>query len=419
MNFPLTPFKRVLTRNDGGVWGDDPAGEGDTVVLRSTDIALDGSWAIDDPARRRLSASETLGARLEVGDLVVVKSSGSATHLGKSALVNRVVAEMRPCFANFVQRLRVAPDVDRRFAWYFMNSRFAAQQLDRFGTTTTGLRNLNGETLGALEFPLPPRSVQSAVADYLDRETTRLDALIAAKGRMVALLEEKRTVILLDAVAPHLAAGLPDGWAKTRLKYLFDSPAAGAWGEEADGRPHDILCVRVADFDRSRFRVDARAATLRSVDETVKRKCLLKQGDVLIEKSGGGDAQPVGFAVVFDLGTEAICSNFIARLRPVATVDPTYAGRVLAAAYRAECNVPFVKQTTGIQNLDMQAYLSLDWCVPPPAAQRAICERLASEFAALDEFKQTLATQLTLLQERRRVLITAAVTGELDIAEAA
>ncbi|MEX0972693.1 MAG: hypothetical protein WDZ46_05500, partial [Solirubrobacterales bacterium] len=180
----------------------------------------------------------------------------------------------------------------------------------------------------------------------------------------------------------------------------------------------DVLCVRVADFDRNRFRVDEQASTLRRIDTAARRKCLLQSGDVLIEKSGGGEAQPVGFAVAFDLGAAAVCSNFIARLRPKQGVEPAYAALVLAASYRAGCNMPFVKQTTGIQNLDLHGYLSIHWVVPGREMQISICNRLQSEFLDIDHLLSTLDEQMLLLGERRQALITAAVTGQVDIPEA-
>ncbi len=353
--------------------------------------------------------------------MIVVKSSGSASHLGKTALFTASVLEAPVCFSNFVQRLRTGTNLEPRYLWYFLNCDAAATQIDQLSSTTTGLRNISGDILGRLGVPVLAPGTQRAIVQHLDRETTRIDALIAARRRMVDLLEEQRTVILLSHVAPHLLARgqAPGSWSPTRLKYLFQSPVAGAWGGEADGGLLDTLCIRVADFDRKRFRVDERAATLRSVEQAVRSKCVLRQGDILIEKSGGGDAQPVGFAVVFDLDAEAICSNFVARLRPRPKIEPAYAGLIMAAAYRAGCNVSFIKQTTGIQNLDMAAYLSLRWYIPDRTSQVRICKHLQSVFSTIDRINETLGRQMVLLQEHRQALITAAVTGQLNILEAA
>ena len=57
-HWEVMPFKHQLDRNDGGVWGDDPDGEHDTIVLRSTEQTVDGNWKINDPAIRKLSPKE-------------------------------------------------------------------------------------------------------------------------------------------------------------------------------------------------------------------------------------------------------------------------------------------------------------------------------------------------------------------------
>ena len=112
MTWQAGQLKHWLSRNDSGTWGDEPSGAGDVEVLRSTDIALDGSWSIDEPAIRSVSEGERRKKTLETGDLVVVTSSGSEAHLGKTAIVTPEVASRRPCFANFVQRLTVGTDAD-------------------------------------------------------------------------------------------------------------------------------------------------------------------------------------------------------------------------------------------------------------------------------------------------------------------
>ena len=234
-----------------------------------------------------------------------------------------------------------------RFLHYWMRSKTAIDQYHLLvrGITTFD-RAVTRDDLDGMPVPLPPLPTQRAIADYLDRETARLDTLIAAKQRMVTLLEERRTVLLLNAVRPATA---PPTWKRMRLKYLFDSVQAGTWGSDPDGNDNDVLCVRVADFDRKRFTVNESASTQRSITSVERTRRNLRAGDVLIEKSGGGEGQPVGFAVRFDLSAQAVCSNFIARLRPASEIDPRYASVVMAAAYRSGLNIPYVKQTTGIK----------------------------------------------------------------------
>ena len=89
--------KSVLSRNDSGVWGDDPIDDG-VVVLRSTEQAVSGEWNITAPARRKLKPSEYGVYRLKENDLVVTKSSGSALHIGKTSIVTKDVEALDCCF---------------------------------------------------------------------------------------------------------------------------------------------------------------------------------------------------------------------------------------------------------------------------------------------------------------------------------
>ena len=199
-------LKTVLTRNDGGVWGDQPGNEG-TIVLRSTDQTIDGGWTIDDPAIRSLTSKEKTNSALKVGDLLVTKSSGSAMHIGKTSLVTDQVAELRPGFSNFMQRLRCSEELEPRIAWYLLNSPVGRQQLILRSNSTTGLANLSGRVLGELQIPFAPSfAEQRAIADYLDTETARIDALSSRVEAVIKLLQEYRTALITAAVTGTVPA---------------------------------------------------------------------------------------------------------------------------------------------------------------------------------------------------------------------
>jgi type I restriction enzyme S subunit len=203
-------LKHALSRNDGGVWGEDPGSDGnEIIVLRSTDMTVDGKWNIVDPARRKLSRSEYRSAHLQTGDLVVTKSSGSALHLGKTALVTPEVEAMDCCFSNFMQRLRPQNDFGSNYLYRIFNSPIGREQLNYFGSTTTGLANLNEGVIGSLYIPAPNPEEQRAIAAFLDRETAKLDALVAKQERLIALFQERRAVLINHAVTKGLDPDVP------------------------------------------------------------------------------------------------------------------------------------------------------------------------------------------------------------------
>ena len=206
---------------------------------------------------------------------------------------------------------------------------------------------------------------------------------------------------------------VPEHWGVKRLKWSVAGCINGVWGDEPDG-VDDVVCVRVADFDRDRFSVATDSLTIRSVEPKQRQSRKLRKGDLLIEKSGGGDKQLVGCVVYFDHEFEAVCSNFVARM----PVDPELPGRywsyVHAALYAGRLNYPAIKQTTGIQNLDAGEYLNTLAAYPPVDEQENIADFLDWKTAQIDALIAKKQELIAKLKEKRLAVITQAVTKGLD-----
>lgn len=197
-------LRRHLVLNDSGAWGEDPTGADDVAVLRSTEQTVDGYWAISDPALRTLSQTERQNTRLRAGDLIVTKTSGSFKHVGKTTLVDNEVAEGGYGFGNFMQRLRLKSTMTPKFLWWFMRTDQARSWINLVATTSTGLMNLNGSTLGRMEVPLPSLVEQREIVGHLDRETAKIDALIARAERFIELAQERRAALITAAVTGQI-----------------------------------------------------------------------------------------------------------------------------------------------------------------------------------------------------------------------
>ena len=206
---------------------------------------------------------------------------------------------------------------------------------------------------------------------------------------------------------------IPAHWEVRRLKDSVISYQNGVWGEDPDGS-NDIMCVRVADFDRVSLRVRSKIPTLRSVDPRVVKERGLFPGDLLLEVSGGGDKQPVGTVVVYDHQQPAVCSNFISQLRPAEDFDSIFLTYLHSALYSARINVRSIKQSIGIQNLDKVNYMNEVAGFPSLPEQKAIAAFLDRETARIDALVSKKERLIELLQEKRTALITRAVTKGLD-----
>jgi type I restriction enzyme S subunit len=212
---------------------------------------------------------------------------------------------------------------------------------------------------------------------------------------------------------PHFLHA-PTHWRNVRLKQTVTACQNGTWGGEPNGGAEDLICVRIADFDRVRLRVDLSNPTTRNVSEQYRRGRMLIRGDLLLEKSGGGDGQPVGAVVLYEGDSPAVCSNFIARLPVAPGFDARFLCYLHAALYRLRVNCRSINESTGIQNLDSRRYLSEIVRVPDLAEQRQIADHLDAKTAVVERLVRNKQCMLELIRERRETLLTQVTSRGLD-----
>lgn len=206
---------------------------------------------------------------------------------------------------------------------------------------------------------------------------------------------------------------IPAHWSIDRAKWSVSACQNGIWGAEPNG-DDDLACIRVADFDRQSLRVSTEKLTMRSIEAKERRNRLLETGDLLLEKSGGGEQQLVGAVVEFNQSFPAVSSNFIARMVACKEVSSRFLVYVHSHLYAGRVNYRSIKQTTGIQNLDSQAYLDELIAYPPHDEQQAIAHFLDFKTAQIDALIAKKQTLLDKLAEKRTALISHAVTKGLD-----
>ena len=168
---------------------------------------------------------------------------------------------------------------------------------------------------------------------------------------------------------------VPVQWKIGRAKWSVTSCQNGVWGGEPEGED-DLVCIRVADFDRQGLRISTQKLTTRNIPLKDRRNRELAFGDLLLEKSGGGEQQLVGAVVQFNRKFPAVSSNFIARMVPADNHDARFLVYVHSHLYSGRVNYRSIKQTTGIQNLDSQAYLDERIAYPSLEEQRTIARFL-------------------------------------------
>ena len=210
---------------------------------------------------------------------------------------------------------------------------------------------------------------------------------------------------------------IPDDWEVSRVKNFLSERTGGAWGDEKKNNANDIICLRIADFDYSRFKFNnSTELTIRNYNTDIIEKLLLKKDDILVEKSGGGDKTPVGRAVIFEKTYKALFANFMDRLRVRNNIFALFFLYVWTTYYDNKYMLPYVKQTTGIQNLDITSILSgVFFPIPPKETQQRIASYLDKKCSKIEETIQKQQQVIEKLKAYKQSLITEAVTGKVKI----
>lgn len=207
---------------------------------------------------------------------------------------------------------------------------------------------------------------------------------------------------------------VPEMWKIERLKFLFSHSNAGVWGDDEKGNKDDIVCFRVADFNYEKGCLFLEDNTIRNIDEKSLKGRLIKQNDLLIEKSGGGDNAPVGRVVKVNTDIRATCSNFIHFLTVDKYNDAAFLFYYFKFLYANKINLLFFNQTTGIQNLKLPAYLGQMAFMPSLPEQTAIAAYLDAKCSKIDNVVAIQQKRIELLKELKQSIITRAVTKGLN-----
>jgi type I restriction enzyme S subunit len=289
---------------------------------------------------------------------------------------------------------------------------------------------LSTDELKSLNIPQPSSQQQRAIADYLDRETARLDALVAAKERVLGLLAEKRGALItravtrgLDPDAPLRDSGIswlgkiPAHWERAQLRRFTQFITSGSRGWAEHYADSGSLFIRIGNLTRDSTRLDLTDVQyVDPPDGAEGERTRIQAGDLLFSITAY-----LGSVAVVPASTESAYVNqhiALARLDSAKGLIPEFAG------YVALCELGQA-QLVGQGYGGTKTQLALDdirelWFpVPPVSEQQAIVSRIEHDIAHVERLHSATARTSALLEERRAALIAAAVTGQIDVASSA
>lgn len=315
------------------------------------------------------------------------------------------------------------PKVDLKTRW--LGELLRAMNLNQY-SVSAAQPGLSVEIVGNLGIPLPSAPEQQAIATFLDRETAKIDALVAEQEKLVALLNQKRQSVIshavtkgLDPSVPMKDSGIewlgevPAHWHVDRLKY-----ACKVFPSNVDKKSYENETpVRLCNYTDVYYNeaivsdMDFMAATATS--EQIE-KFTLRSGDTIITKdSETADDIAIAAYVPEDL-PGIICGYHLSMVRPKDGTHGAFVKRLFDSHYaRGKFNV----LANGLTRVGLGQYAldNVDLAWPPLNEQQAIATFLDRETAKLDALTAEARSAIALLQERRTALISAAVTGQIDV----
>lgn len=349
---------------------------------------------------------------------VVVSVVGT---LGRSFIVRRDLEGAN--LSRALARIQLAHGINPTWLNYFFQTSCFLSFSDSI-PSGTAQRVLNLRDLSNVAVPLPDPHQQQIGCRFLDRETGKIDALVAKKERLIELLQEKRTALISHAVtqglnpnAPRNDSGIPwlgripAHWKTQELRRLVCAGTTITYGIVQAGPdvPGGIPYIRTSDMSGDELPPDGYLRTSPEIDASYRRS-KVAVGDIVVAIRAS-----VGKALLVPPHLEgANLTQGTAKVSPGPLTHRRYLLYALNSTPSQQRFSALAKGATFREiTLDMLRRLAVP--LPPLSEQEAIAAYLDAETAKLDALTAKVRRAIERLQEYRTALISAAVTGQIDV----
>lgn len=214
---------------------------------------------------------------------------------------------------------------------------------------------------------------------------------------------------------------LPKDWNKENLEDLLDFVIGGDWGKDENYTDPDYelaICIRGAEI-KNWDKEKGKTASLRKIKKSNIDKRKLKEGDILVEISGGGPDQPVGRTVLIDRSVLSnnpslpkVCTNFLRLIRPKDFVNSGFLNYYLKYFYQTGAIVSYQAGSNNLRNLKFPDYLGIKIPLPPKLVQKSIVSKIEELFSELDKAVEQLKTTQLQLKTYRQAMLKWAFEGK-------
>ena len=349
---------------------------------------------------------------LHNGDIVFARTGAT---VGKSYLIQGL--SQKAIYASYLIRIQTFDLILPEYVKLFFESGYYWEQIE-LSSVGIGQPNVNGTILGYLNIPLPPFAEQKRIVIEIEQWLSLIDQIEQGKDDLHSVIKQTKSKILDLAIHGKLVPQdpndepaiellkrinpdftpcdnghypqLPDSWSTTTLKDLCES-INGLWKGKKEPFIH-VGVIRNANFTKD-FKLDYSNIEYIDVEQRTFAKRHLENGDLIVEKSGGSDNNPVGRTILYE-GKSGVFSfsNFtmVLRIRYNDTVLSKYLYYCILAKYQTGAMRLMQTQTTGLHNLILNKFLLMSICLPPLYEQRRIIDQIETFFTTLNLIMESL-----------------------------
>lgn len=386
--------------------------DGDTVWYTPEDLGINANKYISD-SRRKITREgyDSIGAKIAPPDSIIISTRAPIGHLSITST---------PSCTNQGCRSLV-PKASISSAYYYYYLLISKINLNAIGKGTTFIE-LGTQGLGTYNIPVPPLPEQHAIAAFLDRETFRIDSLIAKKRRLMELLTEQRTALIsrtvtkgLDSSVKLKSSGVewlgdvPEHWELKKLKHAFHiingSTPESSKVEYWDG---DIVWYTPEDLGNNadKYISESRRKITREGYDSIGAKIAPSNSIIISTRA------PIGHLSITSLPS---CTNQGCRsLVPKTGFSSDYFYYYL---FVSKINLNAIGKGTTFIELGTQGLGTYNIPLPPLAEQQSIAVYLDRETSKIDALSAKVTTVIERLKEFRTALISSAVTGRIDVSD--
>jgi type I restriction enzyme S subunit len=316
--------------------------------------------------------------------------------------------------------------VEPSYFLHLLKSRRYIQALQCTSNLVRDGQALRFENFALVDLPFVPRSEQRMIAAFLDRETARIDALVAKKDRLIELLQEKRTALITHAVTKGLDLSVPmkdsgvewlgevpTHWNVKRIRDVARSLQTGPFGSQLHADEYVVgqwPVINPANLRDSQLIPDRECTVTETVAIRLERH-RLASGDILFARRG--EMGRCGLATHDETGW--LCGTGCIRLRTrVELVKPAFLLQILSTA-RVRDWLQLQSVGSTMDNLNTSIIGRIPVALPTVGEQASIVEFINHETPKIDQLITRVQAAIEHLDELRTTIISAAVTGKIDV----